>query len=58
MNVYQREEQLKAKLTELRRTIQFLCNTMDNVADLIDKDPSMAKFMLRDSQNDQRYEFR
>ena len=58
MNIYQREKQLKDKLTELRRTIQFLCNTMTDVADMIDSDPGMAKLILKESQNDQRHEFR
>ena len=55
---YKEERELQAKLVELRRTIQFLCNTMSNAADEIDKNPAMAKMMLKDAANDNRYEFR
>lgn len=54
---YKEQQALQAKITELRRTIQFLCNTMANVSDTIDTDPAMAKFILKDAVNDQRYEF-
>jgi len=59
MSAHQRERDAQEKITELRRTIQFLCNTMTNVAnETIDENPAMAKFILKDAVNDQRYEFR
>ena len=58
MNPYQRERKLEEKNTELRRTIQFLCTTIDNVREMIDSDPALAKMILKDALDDKRYEFR
>lgn len=55
---YKEEIKLHEKLVELRRTIVFLCNTMTNVVDEIDKNPGMAKLMLKDSVDDPRYEYK
>jgi len=58
MMSHEQERRLQAKLAELRRTILFLCNAMDNAAAKIDENPGLAKFMLKDAINDNRYEFR
>ena len=55
---YNEERKMQEKIVELRRTILFLCNTMTNAADLISKDSSMAKMILKDAVNDNRYEFK
>jgi hypothetical protein len=55
---YNEERKMREKITELKRTIQFLCNTMTNAADEIDNNPGMAKFMLKDSVEDPRYEYK
>lgn len=55
---FREERQLNEKITELQRTIQFLCNTMANAIDDIDKNPVMVKMILKDAVNDSRYEFR
>ncbi len=55
---FKEERKLQEKLTELRRTILFLCNTMTNAAEEIDKNPGMAKFMLKDALNDPRHEYK
>lgn len=49
---------MQEKIAELRRTIQFLCNTMTNAADQIEQDPGLVKMMLRESVDDPRYEFK
>lgn len=58
MNSYEEARKLREKVAELQRTIQFLCNTMGQAADKVRSDPAMARLMLRDAVNDQRFEFR
>lgn len=53
-----KERELKEKIVELRRTIQFLCNTMTNAADEIDNCPVAVRMILREAVDDKRYEYR
>ena len=55
---FKERRELEDKITALKRTIQFLCNTMTNAADEIANNPGMAKLMLKDSVDDPRYVYK
>jgi hypothetical protein len=58
MSGYKELQQLNEKITELQRTIRFLCNTIENAKDLVDKNPGMAKLMMSDAQDHPGYEYK
>jgi hypothetical protein len=49
------EHNLKTRITNLRRTIQFLQDKMEEAKRHIDNDPDMAKLIINDALNDKRF---
>ena len=49
-----KEDAMRDRINELKRTIKYLCNGIENVLERIDKDKSLAKLMLKELINDDR----
>ncbi len=61
MDTYKQNEALKEKIIELKRTINFLCNTIQNIIeDDEETEESISTYntiVLREAINDKRYTF-
>ena len=55
---YKKEEKLKDRIEELKRTINFLCNGIQNIIHDFDENNSQyTKILLKELINDNRYRY-
>ena len=53
-----KEDAMKDRIDELKRTIQHLCNGIVNSIEYIKDDPLFAELMLKELISDNRFEYK